>query len=1238
MRFEIVKQLTQIYNTMSLKKRPAKEKQPFASYVVGIGASAGGLEAINEFFENTPPNTGFTFVLVQHLSPDHKSLMVDLLSKHTSMKVVEAVDDTELEADVVYILPSKKFITVNEGAVVLHDKVKNNLPNNAIDVFFHSLAVEHKAKAVGIILSGTGTDGTKGLESIKKNGGIAIVQDPISASFDGMPNSAIAAGLADLILAPEQMASELLEYLKESSALKLYQLNSYRDEFVLRDILMTIRRETGQDFSYYKRPTLFRRLSKRLLELNIPRIKDYLEYISTRPKEIKLISQDFLINVTYFFRDKQAFDIVQHSVIPNIMKDKSPGDTVKVWSVACSSGEEAYSLAILFHEYIEKRKLFDVNIKIFATDIDKEALDKASKGLYPKGAFKEVSESRIHGYFTEDGNNYRVNPEIRKMIVFSYHDMLKDPPFSRMDLVTCRNMLIYVNGDAQREIIRKIHFSLNIDGYLFLGPSEHVGPAINSMQEIDKKWRIYKNVAKARPTENDPIFSLLDKGLNKPLHAKIKNPLNHIPELFKEALLEEYKFAGIFIDINGEVKQATGNYKDYIDLPDSGFNFHILKLVPPDLGIPLNVAIRKAAKDKETVSMRRIKVDFGKTTRNVNITVKPYLKLNEYQQEFLFIILSDDTRKDVAGESVRDIDITQLDRVAELENELRETKENLQAVIEEIEAANEELQSTNEEMVSTNEELQSTNEELQSLNEELHTVSSEHQTKIKELMELNDDLNNYFNNTEIGQILIDRNLLIRRFSPSATRMVNLIEGDLNRSIVDITTRFNGLDFITDIRKVMKELKAIEREVHLDDEIFLLKIAPYVRADKSVDGVVVNFIDITETQQLSGLLGAILNSSPSSVCATKAIRNKRGEIADFEFISVNKAFEHELGVKQGTLIGKRFKQVDPDLLNEHFTLFKEVLENDRSLHYESYNETKNAWFDISLVKLMDGFVLTSTDISERKKAADLITQSYEDLKVTSRKLRSTNIKLEQSNMDLLQFASVASHDLKEPLRKIQTFGNLLVSKAKGKLDDSESKHLEKIISASGRMQKLIEDVLTLSKLSNADIEFEEVDLNKVVSLIKEDLEITVKEKNASIEIEELPLVNGVMGQIHQVFQNLIGNALKFTNGKKPDIKIAERQIDKELAEELKIKPERYYCVSVKDNGIGFENVYKDKIFGIFQRLNGNNYEGTGIGLAICKKIVENHNGHITAKGKLGEGTEVFVLLPKIAMKQKTRFVS
>ncbi|MCE3260448.1 MAG: chemotaxis protein, partial [Bacteroidetes bacterium] len=758
-------------------------------YIVGVGASAGGLDAINTLFENIPENTGLSFVIVQHLSPDHKSMMAELLSRHTLMKVVEAEEGMYVKPNCVYLLPHRKFITVEYGRLRLHEKVNHSVPNNAIDVFFESLAQHYKSNAIGVILSGTGFDGSKGAELIKQYDGIVIAQDPLTAAFDGMPNSVIAKGLADLILPPENIAAELLDYLSELPQLKALHLNSNRDEFTLREILMLVRKSSGLDFSYYKRPTLFRRLAKRLMELNITSIKEYLDYITYHPSEVQVICNEFLINVTQFFRDSEAFTEISEHVIPSIFKGKKSGDAVKVWSIACCSGEETYSLAIQFHEYMVRNNLHDITLRIFGTDIDKNALETASRGVFSRSALHGVPQHLVARYFVQEGDTYRITQEIRKMIVFSYHNIIKDPPFSRMDLVSCRNMLIYIKPESQKDVLRKLHFALNVDGYLFLGSSEYAGSIKTYFEEINKKWRIYKCLTKSRTPESEGIVSALDNKFQPAslTKSKTKNPIHYLSDLFKETLLEDHPYTGIYIDLNFEVKQAVGNFKSYIDLPESGLNLNLLKLVPSDLSIALSVAARKSMKDHETVVMRGVSVRReGHPTRYVNLTVKPYIRQKEYDQQFLFVVLNDGEKKEGAfGSKGVAKTAEEYDRIAELERELKETRDNLQAVIEELEATNEELQSANEEMVSTNEELQSTNEELQSLNEELHTVSAEHQQKIKELMDLNDDMSNYFNTSDFGQILVDCNLLIRKFSPAVARMVNVIESDINRSITDI---------------------------------------------------------------------------------------------------------------------------------------------------------------------------------------------------------------------------------------------------------------------------------------------------------------------------------------------------------------------------------------------------------------------------------------------------------------------
>lgn len=1200
------------------------------SYVIGIGASAGGMEAIHDLFEYMPANTGFSFVVVQHLSPDHKSLTAELLAKHTPMRVREAVADMAIEPDNIYVIPNKSLITIRKGKLQLHEKLKSRVPNHAVDTFFESLAEDQKEKAAGIILSGTGTDGTKGLQAIKKQGGMTLVQDPLTAAFDGMPNSAVESGAADLILPPEMMGDELVEYIKESPMAKSLSTFSQDDENTLRDILSLLNKVTRHDFNHYKRPTLFRRLAKRMSERGINELVSYRDYLQNNEEEVRILSREFLINVTKFFRDPEAFEYLRTEVVHPILSSKRPDETVKVWSAACSSGEEAYSVGILFLEQMGKMNTTFPHIKIFATDIDTEALETASRGVYPKEIERDVPPEFLQKYFTREGNTFRVIPDLRKLVVFASHNVAQDPPFSRLDLITCRNMFIYMNSTLQRKAMRKFHFALNINGFIMLGPSENIGLLKDATQEVNRKWKIYRCLTK-RLADTETMFAPLENSIFPKMSLPAKQNVLHPTDILKETLLEDRNIALILIDRDFNVKQAVGTYKSFVNFPDDNFNFNLLRMVPSDLAVALGVAIRKAIIENAKCVMKNIVIHDAENTRQVNVIVKPYLQKPDHNP-FVAIVIED------SGDAkpLRNIASNPLehgDQVLALEAELRDTRENLQAVIEEMETVNEELQSSNEEMISTNEELQSTNEELQSLNEELHTVSAEHQLKIKELFELNDDLNNYFNNSEIGQVLVDENLVVRKFTPSVKKMINLIEADIGRSINDITTNLKGVRLSEEIAEVIARAKAAQKEVQTsDDQHFLMRITPYVKRDKGIEGAVINFIDISHSKRLTSIIEGIFESSPNGITAKRAIRDDQGKIFDFEYLAINRAAEKMFKAKPGNLLGRRLLKVFPDEGLQYAQIYARVVETGIPSTLEFYHASSNTWYETTVVKMLDGVVTTHSDITDRKKSADLIAQNFEDLKEASKKLTETNVQLERSNFDLMQFASVASHDLKEPLRKIQAFGNILQSKIKGKLSDTEVNYFSKIIIASNRMQTLIDDVLTLSKLSNGTLMKEKTDLNKIIRQITEDLEITVREKNAVVEIGPLPSLDAVPGQMHQVFQNLISNALKFSNKKSPVISITQEAVSDEQAADLGIDAENYTYIVVADNGIGFEDKYKEKIFGIFQRLHGRNYEGTGIGLAIARKIIENHGGLIFANGKVNKGATFHILLPLDSMPQ------
>jgi two-component system CheB/CheR fusion protein len=748
------------------------------------------------------------------------------------------------------------------------------------------------------------------------------------------------------------------------------------------------------------------------------------------------------------------------------------------------------------------------------------------------------------------------------------------------------------------------------------------------MKEVSKKWKIYKCLGKSRLLDNSNMITPLHStSMFQPSSSRPKNANNFLADIFKETLLEETRYAGILIDENMEVKQAIGHFKEFLHFPENNLTFNLLKLVSSDLGVAMGMCIRKAIHDQERTVIRNVKVVEGNTERSINIMVKPYIRQQDYQQSFLFIILHEEEKqKKLKRSQPKKRSDHDQERLEGLEKELRETKENLQSVIEELESSNEELLTSNEEMISANEELQSTNEELQSLNEELHTVSAEHQLKIKELIELNDDLNNYFQHNNIGQVLIDKHMIVRKFSPSITQQINLIESDIGRPIVDITNNLKEVDLISCVKRVMISGESFVKEVvNTKDQIFSMRVHPYVRQDKSTDGVVINFIDITEVRKLSSIVEGVFDSSTSAITAKKAVRNDNNEIIDFEYIATNTAAEKMLGIRTGQHYKRNVLKVFPR--DEHFfKRYAYVVETGDIDHFEFYNPAHNRWYEVVAVKMMDGLVTTFSDVTQKKNAADLIAQNYEDLKTASSRLQETNFRLEQSNMDLLQFASVASHDLKEPLRKIQTFGNLLYSKIEKKIEPSEKNYLDKIVSSSNRMQSLIEDVLTLSKLSNTDIPFVKTDVYTVIRHIVDDLEIAIREKGTEINLEQMSVIEAVPGQMHQLFQNLISNALKFNESQKPTIKIHERPVAVNEAEAFGIQADEYIAILVEDNGIGFDDRYKEKIFGIFQRLHNNHYQGTGIGLAICKKIVDNHHGFIRAESSEGKGATFIILLP------------
>jgi len=977
----------------SIKKDKPSNKR-YDKYIVAIGASAGGLEAIHEFFDHMPANASFSFVVIQHLSSDYKSLLVELVGKHTHMKVFEATHDMAIQQDCVYIIPNNKLMTLEKGRLKLADKSTEKAPNTAIDTFLHTLAKDKKEKAIAVILSGTGTDGTKGIQSIKDNGGMVIVQDPTSAKFDGMPNSAISSGNVDYIELPAHMHEQLFNYVNEEP-IKILE-NGQVDEAKLDEIFELVHEHSGNDFHLYKTPTIIRRIGRRMNERNIKKLNDYVELLQNDPEEVKVLGQDFLIGVTRFFRDPKAFEQLSELAIREIVGKKENGDSIKVWVCACSTGQEAYSVAALVNDVVD-RSGKRIEVKIFASDIDEKSIEIAARNEYPLSVKAEIPAHYLKKYFVQEGKYYRALPHIRKQIVFARHDVIKSPPFIKNDLITCRNMLIYVNNILQEKILSTFHFSLNTNGFLFLGSSETATAIKAGITEVSAKAKLYRKTGKINYSTYN-TYNTSHKTIVADDRKRLKTPIDTSSPLaskLTEFISKDLGYVGVNIDRGYIMRDAIGEYKKYLSLPEFKIELNILKMVPRDVSVVLNAGLRKAWKDNQPQKIQKVRFKLEDREMLVDISIVPPEPNNELGATML--VFAERLLEDLPDHKEIDLSIlhegAQAEYVYELEAELNDTRTNLQMAVEEMETTNEELQSSNEELLSANEELQSSNEELQSLNEELHTLNTEHQLKIKELFELNDDLNNYFRSTNIGQIFLDATMLIRKFNPAAIAMVNLIEADVGRSIEHISNNIRLETLTSDIKGVLVSGNTLEKEVQLRSGArSLMRIMPYVRKDGKTDGAVISFVDITQLTELTNIISGVFNASLNAILAFRAVRDEKHFIVDFECLTFNESALSLLGKKDATIKGNRLGQLPILSANNMFQKYLQVVEKGESLQTDVVVDD-DKWLQLVAVKMSDGFVLTLTDLSQQKMAEQKLKKNYNELLLAREKLKGLNSALE-----------------------------------------------------------------------------------------------------------------------------------------------------------------------------------------------------------------------------------------------------
>jgi two-component system, chemotaxis family, CheB/CheR fusion protein len=948
--------------------------------VVGIGASAGGLDPCRRFFTEMPPDSGMAFVVIQHLDPVHKSETVSLLAHCTKMEVLESSDRARVEPNHVYVIPPNRALAIRAGRLRLTEPIEAHGRRLPIDFFFRSLASECQERAIGMIFSGTGSDGTAGLQAIKVAGGLTIAQDPQTAEHEGMPRSAIGSGV-DLVLAVPEIPGELIKYAKHPYLRRSGETATIsgegRDHF--QSILSLLRTRAKFDFGSYKRGTLQRRVQRRMSLRHIVRIEDYLNLLRRDGDEVGALLKDLLISVTHFFREPDAWKVLHEQAIRPLIAEKNDDQPIRVWAPGCATGEEAYSIGMtVLDELSVAGKNCAVNI--FASDVNKEAFASARSGLYPESVAAEVGPQRLRRYFVREREHYRIRKELRDVVVFAEHNLLTDPPFSRLDLVSCRNLMIYLDASAQKKVIAVFHYALREGGYLFLGSAETTGERHDLFRAVSRKWRLYRRIGPAR---SEPMDFPLDSN-RAPAQPRTANPPppttgTRFTELAQQLILDRHAPASVVINQKQEILYTCGSTQDYLKQPTGVMHTDLWRWVTESLRSKLRAALKKVQASEQAVTLSRVRVRRGNSTRATDITIEP-LKAPRQAEGLILVTFHDlksgappQQRPAAAQNAVEDESI-----VHQLEDELKNTREDLQSNIDQLAASNEELKASNEEVTSVNEELQSTNEEmetskeeLQSLNEELSTVNSQLQLKVEELETKTNDLNNLLSSTEIATIFLDRQFQIKWFTSPTTRLLRLRPADVGRPIADFAQKFTGGDLLRDANEVLHKLTPIERDVRgQDGHWYLRRVLPYRTADNRIDGVVVTFVDIHASRMAEEKmrhLATVLRDSYDAVT-----------VHDFDgrILAWNHGAEVMFGYTEAEALRRNILSLVPHSKRDEMrALFHRLDQGEEITSLETQRKIKgggvlDVWLTITALLDDDGrptaIATTERDISQRKR--------------------------------------------------------------------------------------------------------------------------------------------------------------------------------------------------------------------------------------------------------------------------------
>jgi two-component system CheB/CheR fusion protein len=1183
----------------------ANDSGKTAFHVVGIGASAGGLDALERFFDALPTDTGMAFVVIQHLSPAFKSLMDQLLRRHTELPIHLVEDGMQVEPNHVYLIPPKKEMIISDGRLLLSEREQNQELVLPIDIFFRSLARDCGSRAIGIVLSGGGSDGSRGIRDIHAAGGLVIVQDGASAQFDGMPKTARDAGVARWVLSPAEMPGVLLQY-AAGTAGQEPPTGEVGEPEGMGAVYSMLQDEYGIDFTHYKPSTVTRRIERRLSLARSQDIHEYVRHLKQDRLELDVLYRDLLIGVTSFFRDEGAFEILEQKILPELLERTPPDRPLRIWVAGCATGEEVYSLAIVLSDLM--MEFGPRQIKIFATDLHRGSLERAARGVYDEEAVQNVSPERLARYFSHAGSTYQVVPDLRQMIVFAPHNVIRDAPFTRVDLVSCRNLLIYLQPSAQQKVLSLLHFALNRGGILFLGSSENVGAFGCDLEPVDKHWKIYRKLSDARTVSAPHPSALLGEPRNDMSMPAVASrySLSQLLSTY-DALLDDVMPPSLLVSERGELIHTFGGASRFLHFRDGRPGLEVFDCVDAELKMVLVGGIKRALNERAPIVFRGVRL--GGEGESYKVTLRSVQRRNIGSPHVLISLEQLEAASVQRNPPETEIQIDQVsrDQLANLEVELNHTKQNLQAAVEELETSNEELQASNEELQASNEELQSTNEELQSVNEELYTVNTEYQRKIGELTELANDMDNLLSATDIGTIFLDAELKIRRFTPQIAGSFSLVAHDVGRSIQTFAHRMDHPELVDELKHVLATGERIERQLNdVAGKSLFLRILPY-RAKGRVDGVVLTLIDMTSVRAAEDALfheRYLLNSLMFGVPDAIYFKDTRGR-----FIRMNRAMAERLGLgSPEEAVGKTAFELSQQ--QRALALHQEDEVVLRTGEAQLYREEKRAasdgeeeWDLVSRIPLHDrekivGVIAIFRSITERKRADRQVQEA----------VRRRD-----------QFLAMLSHELRNPLGAIATASALLKSDGS---QASRPKLLDVVDRQTQQMGHLLDDLLEVTRVTENKIELRRrvVDLRAVIQEATDAVQAVMKARGLTFEVcspAEPLYVHGDPTRLQQIQVNLLSNAAKYTEKGGHVALHAQRDGDSAV-------------IRIKDNGVGIAKDMLDSVFELFvqsARTLDRSAGGLGVGLTLARSLVSMHGGSISAHSDgEGKGSEFVVTLP------------